>query len=215
MLRRRLSARLLGCVVGAATAVSTVGCTSELPTPPRLAQIELHAGDGQTGVVGTVLALPLEVKVSDQYGDAVTGALILFASTSFRLGGMLGVQTVSATLPGLTPVSFVANATPGPPAKITIAGGDGQSAPVGAPLPLPLRVLVTDGLEHPLSGIPISFTVLVGGGSISPAQATTDDNGIATTNWILGAAAGTQTVVAGFGTLTPVTFSATALAQQP
>jgi len=159
----------------------------------------LHAGDGQTGVVGTVLALPLEVKVSDQYGDAVTGALSLWAgttgdgvvtpatdstdasgiaSTSFRLGGMLGVQTVSATLPGLTPVSFVANATPGPPAKITIAGGDGQSAPVGAPLPLPLRVLVTDGLEHPLSGIPISFTVLVGGGSISPAQATTDDAGL-------------------------------------
>jgi Bacterial Ig-like domain (group 1) len=234
MLLGRRSARAFGGLLAAGAAALSVGCSSELPAGPRLAAIAVAGGDGQTGVVGTVLAAPLTVKVEDQYGDPIDGAVVVWAvttgngvvdpvtdttdasgtvSTSFRLGGQLGVQTASALLPGLPSVSFVATATPGPPAKLAIAGGDGQSAATSAPLPVPLQVLVTDGFNNPLPDVTVAFTVLTGGGTLSAGPRISDENGIARTDWTLGPIAGTQTVLAGFGNLTPVTFAATALSQ--
>jgi len=221
-------------VFSAGVATLTVGCSSEVPAGPRLAAIAVSSGDGQTGVVGTVLAAPLTVKVEDQFGDPIDGAVIVWAvttgngvvdpvtdttdasgtvSTSFRLGGQLGVQTASASLSGLPSVSFVATATPGPPAKLAIAGGDGQSAASGAPLPIPLQVLVTDGFNNPLPDVTVAFTVLTGGGTLSAAPRISDEDGIARADWTLGPTTGTQTVLAGFGNLPPVTFFATALSQ--
>lgn len=232
MLSVRRPARHSGGLLAALVLTGTLACKSTLPEEPRLATIAQASGNSQTGAVGTTLAEPLMVRVADQNGVPIEGALITWrvtsgggvvtpaldttdaaglASTNFRLGAQLGAQTASATLSGAPPVSFLATATAGPPSKLAIAGGDGQSARVGSALPIPLQVKVTDGFNNPVAGVDVHFTVIVGGGSLSAATATSDAQGVARVNWTLGPTAGTQTVVAGYLTLTPVTFSATAL----
>jgi adhesin/invasin len=67
----------------------------------------------------------------------------------------------------------------GQPAKLSIVSGDGQSARVGAALPAPLVVRVTDSKDRPVSGTPITFTVASGpvGTAVAPAATQTGDDG--------------------------------------
>src|SRR5699024_8357942 len=78
---------------------------------------------------------------------------------------------------------------------IEISGGDDQSASVGAPLPQPVRALVTDAQDRPVVDQTVQFTVS-GGGSAVPASVQTDANGVAATQWVLGTTAGPQTLTA-------------------
>ena len=106
-----------------------------------------------------------------------------------------------------------------PDLLIAISAGNNQTGTVGAELPLPVQVLVTDLLNRPVSGKLVNFVVLTGGGS-STNTTTTDVNGIATATWQLGTVApSVQTLEA--RVLTPagvrktVTFSASAEAAAP
>ncbi len=78
-------------------------------------------------------------------------------------------------------------------AKITSAGGDGQSALVGGQLEQPAVVLVVDGQNRPVEGQAVTFS-LPGGGQAAPASALTDARGYASTRWTLGNSAGGQTL---------------------
>ena len=74
-------------------------------------------------------------------------------------------------------------------------------------------VLVRDQNGTAMAGVPVAFNVASGGGSVSGAAATTNSSGIATVgSWTLGTAVGANTLVASTGSLTPVTFTATAAA---
>jgi hypothetical protein len=94
---------------------------------------------------------------------------------------------------------------------IEMAGGDGQIAPVGAPLPDPLVVLVTDNAGNPIQGVTVQWTV-DGAGSVSPGSIETGSDGRASATRTLGATAGQQLTTAAVSGLqgSPVTFSATA-----
>ena len=59
---------------------------------------------------------------------------------------------------------------------IEMAGGNGQVAPVGAPLPNPLVVLVTDDAGSPVEGVTVQWTV-AGDGGVSPGSAQTGSDG--------------------------------------
>ena len=95
---------------------------------------------------------------------------------------------------------------------IELAGGNGQDAPVGSPLPDPLRVLVTDASGNEAPGVNVNWSVLTGDGIVTPAMSTTDGSGIAETRFSLGPTAGEQRAQARVTGLTgsPVVFSATA-----
>jgi len=137
------------------------------------------------------------------------------AQTSFRLGSGIGVQTASATLAGLVPVSFIAHAVAAPASKIVVVAGNAQSGPVGLKLPIPLQVRLTDAFDNPVAGVTVSFTVISGGGAVAASRVDTDEAGLAQTEWTLGPTAGTQSVLVGAGGLTPVTFQATATGGSP
>jgi hypothetical protein len=81
-------------------------------------------------------------------------------------------------------------------AKILAARGDAQNGTVGAPLADSAVVRVTDVGNQPVSGQTVTFSVVSGGGSVSPATATTDANGLAGTRWTLGSVAGAQQIKA-------------------
>lgn len=96
------------------------------------------------------------------------------------------------------------------PGSIAVSAGNSQVGAAGAALAESLAVIVRDQSGAVLPGVNVTFTITAGGGSVSPASRVTDAAGIAKTRRTLGPNAGTQTVSASAGSLTPVQFSAVA-----
>jgi hypothetical protein len=105
------------------------------------------------------------------------------------------------------------------PTLIASNAGGGQNGTPGSVLPLPLSVLVTDAAGDPVAGVEVTWSVLTGGGTVSPASSTTTTDGVATTQFTLGPVEGEQQVQAQAGQLqlqgSPVVFTATATAAPP
>ncbi len=102
------------------------------------------SGDNQSGIPGNNLALPVQVKAADAFGNSVTGVKVLFAvasgpatvspdsqnttangaSATVKLGATTGAISITATSTGLTgsPVSF--SATSAYPSSATVQVGD-------------------------------------------------------------------------------------------
>lgn len=202
-------------------------------------QIAKSAGDGQTATVGTLLAQPIVALVRDQYGNPKAGVTVNWAagagsgstavassvtdaaglaSTGWTIGTTAGTgnQSATATAAGLTgsPLTFTASATPGPATTLAIAGGDNQSGTVGAALPTPLAVLVTDTYGNGVGGVSVSWAAATGGGSMAAATSMTGPSGAASNTWTLGSTVGGQTATAAVAGTTPamVTFNATGAA---
>ncbi len=85
-----------------------------------------------------------------------------------------------------------------------------QTGNPGTQLSSPFVVRVNDRNNNPLRDQTVTFRVTGGGGSVSPSTVTTDSSGQASATLTLGSAAGTNTVTASVGTLSPATFTATA-----
>jgi subtilisin family serine protease len=81
------------------------------------------------------------------------------------------------------------------PAKLTLVSGDGQSGN-GSALPTPLVVRVTDPRDGPVAGVAITWSTSDATASLTGTTTTTDEQGQAKTNWMLGTSAGRQTVTA-------------------
>ena len=91
------------------------------------------------------------------------------------------------------------------PTTLEVVSGDGQTVGVGEALPEPLVVKVLDGNEERFAGVPVTFAVTEGEGTMEPAMAVglipTDAfedarEGEAQTTFTAGTAIGQQTVVA-------------------
>jgi len=88
----------------------------------------------------------------------------------------------SAVAPGRTPDA------------IAPASAPAATAIAGQALPEPLVVKATDARGEPVAGAEVVFTVIEGGGTITPASATTGGGGEAHARWTLGTAAGPNRV---------------------
>jgi hypothetical protein len=97
------------------------------------------------------------------------------------------------------------------PSQLVIMEGDEQAGVPGDVLPDPLVVRAVDAEGQPVQGVEITFAVVAGGGGVDPGAATTGADGTAQATWTLGAAPGTQQVVASVPALDPVQFTAEAL----
>ena len=100
--------------------------------------------------------------------------------------------------------------------QVAVQAGDGQSATVGASVPVAPSVIVRDASDAPVAGVSVTFVVASGGGSVTGAVAITDGSGVATVgSWTLGAMAGVNTLTAMITGSDPViatTFTATGTA---
>ena len=88
------------------------------------------------------------------------------------------------------------------PSNMEAVGGDEQSGIVGTPLSDSLKVLVTDANGNAIPGVSVSWSVVSGGGQISPTTSTTNSIGIASARFILGPHEGDQQAQAEAGVLT-------------
>lgn len=107
--------------------------------------------------------------------------------------------------------------TPGPgPSDLVIAkasaSGDNQAGAVGTALANPLRIVATRGGTAD-SGNAVTWTVVSGGGTVTPDAAATGADGTASAHWMLGNSAGSQTLQAAVGGATPASIQFTATAQ--
>jgi hypothetical protein len=227
-------------VFAAAVALSACGgSTGEEPPKPDVtpASVAATSTDTLRGPAGGNTATQATVLVKNKAGTALAGIVVTFtpgsgsgtvgtptaltdatgqAKTTWTLGSAVGVQTMTATVGSLAPVTFRAVAAVGAPAAITKAQGDGQTAGIGTNVPVRPAVKVTDATGNPLAGVTVTFAVESGGGSVTGATATTDASGIATVGgWQLGGTLGANTLTASVtvGTTTlKTTFTVTATA---
>ena len=100
-------------------------------------------------------------------------------------------------------------------ATLVIVSGSEQSGVIGANLSQPLRVRAVDQDGNGASGVVVTWEVIAGGGTVTPAQSTTDQSGEAIATLRLGTAAGQNTVIASISEEVFVTFTATALTSPP
>jgi alpha-tubulin suppressor-like RCC1 family protein len=231
-MHRALAATL---ALAAAAAVALAACDPGTGPSPAAASVQVVAGNEQTATVGTALPLPVVVQVMDEDGGGIEGSTVVFrvisgggtvaggtartdaeglATEQWTLGTAAGEQRLEARVLAAdgTPLmadTIVATARAAAPAQLEKTGGDGQSGTAGQPLPAPLAVRVRDAFGNPVSGAAVQWQVASGGGSVAPASSPTDANGMAQTQWTLGAAGGAGAVQAAVAGTTPVTFTAT------
>jgi hypothetical protein len=173
--------------------------------PPPTVML-LVGGNEQTGTAGQALPLPLrvQVKAADDLGvpgvrvrfrsfsgGSVSDSIVItdaegYAETFAALGPTVGRQGFEAEVPLLNSISFLATALPGPPSVVKALAGSNQTGTVGRLLPRSLVAQVTDASGNPIPHVPITWTVISGGGTLSTTSAVTNLSGITFADWTLG-----------------------------
>ncbi|MEO8334294.1 MAG: Ig-like domain-containing protein [bacterium] len=227
----------LGVTAGAntLTATSASGSVTFNATgiAAAAATLAINTGTAQVTTSGTPVATPPSVVVRDEYGNPVSGVSVTFAvvsgggsvtgspaitnalgvatAGSWTLGSAAGANTLTATVSGLTPVTFTATGTAGTGA-MSVNAGDSQTATVNTAVVIPPSVIIKDANGNPVGGVGVTFAVTTGGGTVTGGTTTTSASGIATVGgWTLGTTAGANTLSA-TSTLGSATFTATGIA---
>jgi hypothetical protein len=149
-------------------------------------------GDNQQGVVGDLLPTPLLVQVRDGTGQPIPGLSVLFTVTAgngtltpaapqvtdaqgqvsvlFRMGTRAGVNQVTATVPGLLPLTLTAvGQADRTKTRLLRVAGNNQRGQPGEELPTPLVVRLEDQFQNPLVGERLTAELLRGVGTLRPA----------------------------------------------
>jgi len=191
------------------------------------------AGDLQSAIVNTIVPIVPQVRIVDQFGNPVSGTTVSAVTSGggsvlnatpvsdsagiasvggWRLGTLVGANGVKVGGTGLagTPITFSATGLVDVPSQMVAFSGDGQSALIGSALSINPAARVSDQYGNAVGGIPVTFSVSLGGGSIgTPATVMTDTAGIARSpTWTLGLLAGLNTLSATATGIPTLTFSA-------
>jgi adhesin/invasin len=200
-------------IVGSYTVTATSGSASAAfsltNTPGGPGQLIQISGSPQSIVISTAFATALALKVTDNFGNVLSGVSVTFSAPVNGASGTFAasatVQTNSsgvATAPAFTAdtvagsyavsaatgslnTAFALTNLPGAPAIITPTGTP-QSTPVHQPFPALLSVKITDASNNPISGLSVTFAVTpatAGGtftGAVSSTTVTTGATGAAT-----------------------------------
>ena len=240
----RVGSWTLGTTAGANTldaTVVTVGSVrfTATGTAGAATKLQINDGDGQAAVAGSEVAVPPSVIALDEFDNGVAGVAVTFEVASgggsitgasqttgadgvatvgsWTLGTSAGTNTLLVTAPGIADsVTVTATALTGAAVAMMLEAGDNQIDTVAATLPVAYAVKVVDSFGNGVEGVPVSWSVTGGGGSVGTSS-TTDANGIATTNRVLGTTVGAHMAEGAVGGLTgsPVEFDATAVAGAP
>jgi Big-like domain-containing protein len=212
-------------VAAAACGDKTFNTVSAIPTTITVAA----ASEGQTGVVGTALAQPITVQVTDVAGNPVPGVVVTWtvlagggsvsaansttdaagnASVTWTVGSTAGTNTLEASIATGATADITATAVAAVGTTMSISSGNPQAIAIGA-TSAPMVVHIADQFGNPVAGASVAWTTT--GGVLSAASNTTDASGNAqvtldTAGILVGS---TFTVTATSGALTPAVFTIT------
>lgn len=189
-----------------------------------------------SATVGTTLPQNPTVRVEDRHGDPVAQAVVSFrvatptatpgtitqasvttqadgiAQTSWTLSKLAGGNSLVASLANTTAlVQFDVMGTPDAPSAVKVVSGSGQVASIGTHIQAPLVVKVVDRYENPVSGVPVTWTLLNGDGYVSAGPTATGPDGLASeADWGVSLEENTDSVSATAAGLAPAFFWARA-----
>jgi hypothetical protein len=187
-------------------------------------------GNSQSGTVGTNLAFPVRIHISNPYtGQPAAGVTVNFSdgckvigstscgtfnptsavtdvngntgTTQYTLPKKAGTYTLTFSGNGFGNTTTTVTAKAGPAVAIIVSSGNKQTGSAGSTLPNPLVVKAQDSYSNGVSGIAVNFSANNGGGVI-PTSAVTDITGRAGTSLKLPTTISTVTVTATSGTFT-------------
>ena len=180
-----LSTRLIALLSLIVFALAVLaGCSSSNFNPPA-ETIAATSGSGQSAVVNNPFGASLVATVT-MGGKPVSGAFVIFTapssgasgtftngtntetdptnssgvamSTTFTANGVLGAQTVTASLADATAsASFSLTNTSGPAASLSATSGSLQDAVISSAFQAPLVVTVFDANGYPVTGASVTF----------------------------------------------------------
>ncbi|HXT17406.1 MAG TPA: Ig-like domain-containing protein [Gemmatimonadaceae bacterium] len=195
----------LGSIAGSDTVSASVAGVSgsasfivSATTPPT--RIVAVSGNAQIGVVNSMLAQPLVVRVTDDAGNLVGGATIRWSSTGgsiepttttdahgqtsarLMLGTTSGDVTATASLPNGRAVTFVAAANPGPGVAIEwlTQPSSGRAGIALSPAPQVAIVDEFGNLAGSNATVSVSLAGGVSGAVLSGGASQSASGGIAT-----------------------------------
>lgn len=192
--------------------------------PGAAASMVAYAGDGQTGIANFSLLIAPAVRVTDAFDNAIAAASVAFAVTagggsatgltatttsegvaavgSWTLGGEAGVNTLRATLSGLTPLDFTATAVTscslGTPTTAAFSAISQPTTNNDNTQTRSVTLLVTDGCGSPVIGASVSWAApsSLSSTDVVTGSTTTGTDGLATASWTYYYSCGTHTVSA-------------------
>jgi hypothetical protein len=161
------------------------------------------------GTVGLPLSTPVRVRVVNAGGQGVAGISVAWEVTSgggileaegspstdasgeararWTLGTGAGIQGARATVVGLPPVTFSADARADVPASLAVeSSGAERITTLGSAFAEPIRFRVEDRHGNPAAGQAIQVQVVAGGGWVTDDAPRTDARGEATVTWYAG-----------------------------
>jgi hypothetical protein len=169
------------------------------------ATIELANGDNQTGEVGSVLPIPLMVKVTDFYHNPVANSVVYFSTgngtaqpsssltdslgiafSNWKLDTVVGNKKAQAMVTSILNGTIKFNATANSlliPTYFSRVSGDTFISLQGFTINNLFKVNVLDKYKNPVyrkppgAGIFVKFSVSEGFGSVSPTSSATNSNG--------------------------------------
>jgi hypothetical protein len=153
------------------------------------AQLLIVAGDDQRAAGGSPVPIAPAVRVTNQSGNPVAGALVTFSPgtgngvalpstsiatdamgiatlTSWTLGPHAGPQTLTVSSAGLTSVVIHASAFGGPPAMLAMATQPSATATSGVILDRQPAVQLQDHFGNPVAAGSLTITVTASSGSL-------------------------------------------------
>lgn len=147
-----------------------------------------------------------------QGGNTVTNAAGEASPGLWRIGQLVGLNTLTSTVAGAPAVVFQATGLPTVPLDIVKLSGDLQADSLLRTLLQPLVARVRDSFTNPVPGVPYSWSA--SDGTISPASGTTDSGGQVQGSWTLGALQALPIAILSAGPA-QTSFSATTLLPLP
>jgi len=219
--------------------IAGVSVQAPVTVIPTAFAVRVVSGDNQRAPARATLPLPVVVRVVSRHGLPIPRTKVQFrpeiaeeraepdtattdadgrAKTLWRLGAIPGTRRLLVLAEGVdSAVAITADAEPLAAETRIIALDTGQQADIGAKLPRPVAIRVTDTTGRPLSDLPVSWVALEGG-ALMPLAARTDSLGEARVEWTLSNRAGVQRLRAQIGVtraVPPVVIKATAKAGGP
>ncbi|HEV7589393.1 MAG TPA: leishmanolysin-related zinc metalloendopeptidase, partial [Longimicrobium sp.] len=174
------------------------------------------------------VAYPITIRATDRYGNLMGGAAdTVGLAQATGPAAALGPRTALAGGQATVAVTYAAHGTSvlsalgarnrgqrvvevAAAATVAVNGGSSQAAMAGSAVPVAPSVWVRDLEGRPLAGVPVTFAVTSGGGSLTGASTVTDTDGVARVgSWVLGTPAALNTLSAtAAGASAPATFAA-------